>query len=332
METEKNWDLRRSSGFTLVELLVVIAIIGILIAMLLPAVQSVREAARRISCANKIRQLTLAFHLCHDSHGRFPSGGWGWYWVGDPNLGNGKRQPGGWAFSVLPYIEQENLRKLMGDGNPAVVSADQLSGASLACRTPLDAFFCPSRRSAFNRPRVMPAAAPNEYAYNADPNETEARNDYAANAGDTVVTWGGGPDPESAATGAGFSSMLNATGICFQRSEIGFRNVTDGTSNTLLLGEKHLGIANYDNGLDFGDDQNFLTGDDFDLHRWTAAPPISDSESQSQDYLRFGSAHPGGLNMSYVDGSVHFTSSDINSTSFQFLGNRKDGQVVGAGL
>ena len=328
MATEKNWSLRRSSGFTLVELLVVIAIIGILIAMLLPAVQSVREAARRISCANKIRQLTLAFHLNHDSFSRFPSGGWGWYWVGDPDLGNGRRQPGGWAFSVLPYIEQNNFYQLMGDGNRAEVTTDQLDRASEACRTPLSIYFCPSRRRAGNRPRIMPASVPNQYAYNAGPNETEARNDYAANAGDTVITWGGGPTPEAAAAGGGFASMRNATGICFQRSTIGFEKVTDGSSNTIMLGEKHLTIANYDNGIDFGDDQNFLTGDDYDLHRWTANPPLTDAENPSEDYLRFGSAHPGGLNLSFVDGSVRFTSTDITAETFRLLGNRKDGQVV----
>ncbi len=121
--------------------------------------------------------------------------------------------------------------------------------------------------------------------------------------------------------------MRNSTGISFQRSKIGFVHVTDGTSNTILLGEKHLMIENYENGLDFGDDQNFLSGDDYDLHRWTADAPRPDSRSV-HDYTSFGSAHPSGLNMSYVDGSVQFMNYDVSREVFQLLGNRRDGQVV----
>ena len=90
----------------MVELLVVITIIGILIALLLPAVQSAREAARIMQCQNNLKQLSLGCLHCEHLNGYYPTGGWGSIWVGDPDRGQGKRQPGGWLFCILPYIEQ----------------------------------------------------------------------------------------------------------------------------------------------------------------------------------------------------------------------------------
>ncbi len=104
--------LRIRMGFTLVELLVVIAIIGILIALLLPAVQAAREAARRIECGNHLKQIGLGALNHHETHRHMPTGGWGWRWTGDPDKGFGKDQPGGWAFAILPFIEEQNLHDL----------------------------------------------------------------------------------------------------------------------------------------------------------------------------------------------------------------------------
>ncbi len=105
-------------AFTLVELLVVITIIGILISLLLPAVQSAREAARRLQCSNNLKQFGLAALNHEEANGFLPSSGWGWTWVGDPDRGFGARQPGGWIYNLLPYLEQETLHSL-GAGKSA---------------------------------------------------------------------------------------------------------------------------------------------------------------------------------------------------------------------
>ena len=105
-------ETRKSAGYTLIELLVVITIIGLLISMLLPAVQSAREAARRVQCANNVKQLGLAMLLHEHANGWLPSGGWGHLWVGDPASGFGKNQPGGFFYNCLPYLEQQALHDL----------------------------------------------------------------------------------------------------------------------------------------------------------------------------------------------------------------------------
>src|SRR5882762_3042492 len=109
----------RLRGFTLVELLVVIAIIGILVALLLPAIQAARESARRSQCMNNLKQLGIASHQFHDTYKFLPSAGWSDWWVGCPDVGMGKNQPGSWAYQLLNFIE-ESARAGIGQGLNAV--------------------------------------------------------------------------------------------------------------------------------------------------------------------------------------------------------------------
>jgi prepilin-type N-terminal cleavage/methylation domain-containing protein len=133
-------------GFTLVELLVVITIIGILIALLLPAVQAAREAARRVQCTNHLKQISLG-QLGHEQHfGFFPSGGWSWEWSGDPDRSSGRDQPGNWLFAILPYIEQQDLHDLGMDGQRDALTATQLDGAAARAQQVLTIVNCPTRR------------------------------------------------------------------------------------------------------------------------------------------------------------------------------------------
>src|SRR5688500_123866 len=143
----KNRSTGTRAAFTLVELLVVIAIIGVLVALLLPAVQAAREAARRTQCINNLKQIGLAAHNSHDAYKVFPSGGWGWHWVGDSDLGVGEKQPGGWTYNLLPYLEQTNVHALGKDNSPGTITAAQKAGAFKATQTPIAEYLCPSRRS-----------------------------------------------------------------------------------------------------------------------------------------------------------------------------------------
>ena len=102
-------------AFTLVELLVVIAIIGILVALLLPAIQAAREAARRAQCKNHLRQIAIACLNFESTQKEFPAGGWGFKWMGDPDRGVGRGQPGGWIFQVCPYLEEADVFQIGRD-------------------------------------------------------------------------------------------------------------------------------------------------------------------------------------------------------------------------
>ena len=326
----------RRSGFTLIELLVVMAIIAILIGLLLPAVQQVREAANRTKCANNVKQLALAMHNYHQSYNTFPSGGWGFRWLGDPDRSR-KEQPGSWIYSVLPFLEQENLFRLPADGQPDVITAQQMAGASQMAQTPLAILYCPTRRAVALYPFDSAYLTSGTLAYNSAGTGPVAKTDYAANGGDYPINWGGGPTWEQALAGTGFNqNIAMSTGIVVQRLVVRIADIRDGASNTYLLGEKALDSTQYDNGLPLNDDQCAYSGDPEDTTAWTyrgaASPPTALSPLRDAPGITtptpFGSAHVAAFNMAFADGSVRPISYTIPADTHRWLGNRADGHSV----
>jgi prepilin-type N-terminal cleavage/methylation domain-containing protein len=276
---------RVRGGFTLIELLVVLAIIGVLVGLLLPAVQKIREVAARASCQNNLHQLGLAFHNHHDALGYFPSGGWEWFTP--PNYMGvspavGAQQQAGWGFQVLPYIEAANTWK---------------AGAAVAIGTPNRLFFCPARRL----PQTL--TYPDEYTPPVSGgNLTHALCDYAA-------------------------GNLEGTGVVRQYYPVRFTDITDGTSNTLLVGEKWLDPADLGQNQP-GDNKGYTAGWDHDTVRSTDEPPVPDRTTQGGDHsMQFGSAHTGVMCAVLADGSVHAIPFTISPPLFGYLGNRADGQA-----
>ena len=328
--------LSPKSAFTLVELLVVITIIGILVALLLPAVQAAREAARTMHCSNNLRQFGLAAMQHESSWKFFPTGGWGYWWVGDPDRGFDERQPGGWLYNLLPYIEQEAVYQLPRDGDPSNVTPTQLAGAKHMVGTPLLVAICPSRRASALYPKDP---QPGKGHWNYDRPDLVARNDYAVNCGDQSTVEHDSPTTLQQGDSPGYSGwgvQSIWTGISFQRSKVTVADITDGTSNTIFVGEKYLNPADYETGSDGGDNENPYVGLNVDLYRSTypgtspetARTPMQDRSNYYAPF-RFGSAHASTCGFVLCDGSTQRLSYSIDRIVFSYLGNRHDGQPIG---
>jgi prepilin-type N-terminal cleavage/methylation domain-containing protein len=350
----------RFGAFTLVELLVVIAIIGILVALLLPAVQAAREAARRSQCQNHLKQIGLGWLNHESAHGSFPSGGWSAWVVGDADLGVGPLQPGGWMYQILPFIEEQALRDITADGDRFLITAQQKKAALELQTRPVTVFHCPTRPTA----QVIPFTIqqPLWTPKNSDRLTFIVCGDYAASAGDNSAGLDfqkegqNTPDDPNDDRWFDVSTMLkwilpplkgyygtltsidnwppldSQSGVNFTGSQIKISHLTDGSTSTYMVGEKYLDPEAYDdNSANGGHNHSYFQGFDWDTHRWATDewPPVPDTPGFDR-YEMFGSAHPGVWQIVFCDGSVQALSFDIDLTVHRRLANRSDGQALPA--
>lgn len=290
------------AGFTLVELLVVIAIIGVLIALLLPAVQQAREAARRMQCTNNLKQLGLAVHNYHDTFGALPAG-----WIRPGNLANyPNNNYWGWGALILPFIEQNSLHDQINFNWEWVKSSSTGNPNSDLSTTAINGFQCPSD---ITGPK------------NGKENDNGTSN-YLGNYGNKSLT------------GSEYGTSADR-GIFTRNSSVGLRDITDGTSNTVLFGEKtgqQIGGSNFRAGLWAGVRDN----DDGSGRKPFLC--IGRGPGSATDYINgvngtntwtlSVSLHPGGANVGMSDGSVRFLPETINLNAYRFMTQRDDGQVI----
>lgn len=305
----------RARGFTVIELLVSIGIIAVLIALLLPAIQNAREAARRTQCRNNLHQIAVGVATFESTHRQLPSNGWGFRWVGDSERGTGKKQPGGWIFQLLPYIGEANIWGMTTSSANSVKRRQ----AKKLCETGLQLFKCPSR------PALQAGIPSDVFSYaNAEPPAVVSRTDYAINEGDFITDTPGGP--ETLAEGDDrtyeWKDVTKATGVSWLRGAARMAHITDGTSNTYLAGEKYVSKTGYTEAVDSGYDQTMFSGVDLDTTRWTLQTPIADDILHSP--RSFGSAHPTGCLMAFCDGSVRMITYSVDADVHRSMGNRTD--------
>tara|TARA_R110002095_G_C4239429_1_gene238803 strand:- start:404 stop:1273 length:870 start_codon:yes stop_codon:yes gene_type:complete len=280
---------RLSRGFTLIELLVVIAIIGVLVALLLPAVQQAREAARRSQCKNNLKQLGLAMHNYHDVYQTFPVG-----WTAPSPTSERNRGPG-WSFFVrlFPFHDQTNLyNSLVGDNQLITdVALEEL-------QVPLSIHRCPSD-----------AGGPINTA-----RENLGMSNYQG-------VYGSGPY-------SNFNcNACKGNGIFYGLSSVRFRDITDGTTNQLAIGERaatKIGNVDYVGSVWAG----MILWNYYFNNVWITEASAN-GQINGNANRGWSSVHAGGVHFALADGSVRFVNENIDGTTWENLGNTQDGNVLG---
>lgn len=349
------------AGASRIELLIVVFVIAILAQLIIPAIQSSRESARRAMCKDHLRQLASGAILHMEAHGFLPSGGWSGCYTADPNRGYGREQPGSWAYSLLPYVDLAALRET---GKGESLENDELGPGMIKLHESAPTiFYCPSRRIAQPYPPVAEGSA---YwglleAKGAERLPRVTKLDYAASSGDSIhhaassygaamwwpksyeqlrnetPQWTDTDDP---------NSNFFQTGVVHYRSEIAADQIVDGMSKTHLFGEKFMDPKSYDDihnvpdDARLGDNQCAWSGFEWDNQRVAWRPgALSDKKEDYQPQQdvsgkvgatiwAYGSAHPTSLNMAYCDGSVRDVNYDIDLEVHRLNANRLDEELV----
>jgi prepilin-type N-terminal cleavage/methylation domain-containing protein/prepilin-type processing-associated H-X9-DG protein len=315
---------RLNKGFTLIELLVVIAIIAILVALLLPAVQQAREAARRTQCRNNLKQIGLALHNYHDIYNTFPPG------YTARNVGRTTPvmaetgQGYAWSFSILPQIDQSSLTSQI-DTN---LDAHDPVNLAIASTTTLNAFLCPTD----------PAPPVFDVTDGAGTVYTLPTSNYVGILGYGSVTMNAG----------------DSTGVFFRNSRISFRDITDGTSNTICVGERrhehdfaapapavashstwYAAIPGVRRSAGMMMMPNMTEGAGSLVIGHVGQPAMmgmmamESTPNQTNHIVHFSSQHAGGVQFLLCDGSVQFLSENVDYGLFRNIGERSDGNVIG---
>lgn len=304
---------RRRSGFTLVELLVVIAIIGILIALLLPAVQAAREAARRSQCSNHLKQLGVALHNYHDTFLKFPPAGWA----------TGNKLP--WITSILPFIEQKPLYDKVNFEASSTAAGDPTYGQNtLIASEPISTLLCPSCNQ-------LQTSSTHPSELYTKPGTTTAVANYTTHyygvlgPRGTIPQFGGtvpNPAPTYRYEGPSGHGDFSMEGVMGRNRCYNFRDITDGTSNTFLLGElswnKSKVFRTFVRGVldnTSGSAKNVVDG--------INVTPFGSTNFNS---VSFGSEHPGGCHFAMADASVRFVSETVDMDIYRATASRESGE------
>lgn len=306
----------RFRGFTLVELLVVIAIIGILIALLLPAVQAAREAARRMNCSNKMKQIALAIHNYHDVFKAFPSGTLSSVPVTYSTAnwctsGSASQSRASWTVLILPYLESSPLHDQFDFGG-TFTSTSNVPG------------------NATNH--ALFSVTNSNYQCPSDSNSKGTNNNTSY-----FGVQGGGTTPNCSSSGGLRVFFIN--GILYHNSQTQFRDITDGTSSVFMVGESKYCLSRT------GRSDGFHSGWASAMKRDGSGSPLvlaaameqinswpkHGGNSDTLNYMTrmFGSFHPGGCQFAYADGSVHFVAETIDINLYRQMGIRDDGLPTG---